>query len=129
MKNLCEKLGRKPVVYHGGMSDRQKDSAKDGFLSKYYTEFIGQARAGVGLNELSNADTTGFWSNDTSLRARTQCEGRIDRDSEVVKEKNTYIDIIASPLEQHAFDNLHIKKWNSDNVLSFRSLADILQAI
>lgn len=125
MDRILKKLGRKPVVYHGQLTDRQKDSARDGFLSKYYSDFLGQSRSGVGINELSNADHTIFWSNDASLRARVQCEGRIDRDSEVEKLFNTYTDIIASPLEQHITDNLVVKQWSSDNVLSFRTLVDL----
>lgn len=126
---MLTKLGRKPVIYNGRLTDRQKDSAKDGFLSKHYTDFVGQNRSGVGLNELSNAGEMIFYSNNASLRAREQCEGRIDRDSEDEKLFNNYMDIIASPLEQHMCDTLVIKKWASDNVLSFRTLADIKNKI
>lgn len=123
--SMLNKLGRKPVIYHGGLSDRQKESARDGFLSKHYTDFVGQNRSGIGINELSNADEMIFYSNNASLRAREQCEGRIDRDSEVEKLYNSYTDIVASPLEQHMYDTLSVKKWMSDNVLSFRNLADL----
>ena len=122
---ILEKLGRKPIAYHGSLTTRQKDSIKDGFLSGYYSDFVGQSKSGVGINELANADATIFLSNDPSLRAREQCEGRIDRDSEVKKETNTYIDIISSPLEEHICDTLLVKKWASDNALSFRNLDDL----
>ncbi len=130
IKQVCKTMGRSSIIYHGGLSDKQKESRRDKFLANKVDIFIGQARAGVGLNELANADTTIYWSNAASLRARVQTEGRIDRDSTVVKERNLYLDfVIANSLEQHIYDSIRMKQWSSDSVLNFKSRAEIRKVI
>jgi SNF2 family DNA or RNA helicase len=90
---LCEEMGRAPVQYHGGVKDKEREAAIDGFQKGKADTFIGnQASGGIGLT-LTAASETIYYSNNFNLEHRAQSEDRNHR----VGQKNsvTYYDIIA----------------------------------
>jgi SNF2 family DNA or RNA helicase len=97
IKELCESIGRKPVMYHGGIKEGtkpgQRDWAIDEFMSGKADTFIGnQASGGIGLT-LTAASETIYYSNNFNLEHRAQSEDRNHRKGQ--KNAVTYYDIIA----------------------------------
>lgn len=90
---LMEALGRKPVQYHGEVSDADRTAAIDGFQTGDVDTFIGnQASGGIGIT-LTAASETVYYSNNFNLEHRAQSEDRNHRSGQ--KNQVTYYDIIA----------------------------------
>lgn len=73
-------LGKLAVSYHGGVDEEDREEAKRQFMDNPKVKyFIGQPRsAGIG-HTLTAARHIIFYSNDSSLRLREECEKRAHR--------------------------------------------------
>jgi SNF2 family DNA or RNA helicase len=91
--DLMQELGRKPVQYHGGISDKDRNLAIDSFQTGDADTFIGnQASGGIGIT-LTAASEAIYYSNTYNLEHRAQSEDRNHRTGQ--KNQVTYYDIIA----------------------------------
>jgi len=73
------KVGRKPVVYYGGLSHKEADAAKYSFTHGEADFFLSQVqKGGFGLN-LQMSSIGGFLTNWWSWGVRQQAEGRLHR--------------------------------------------------
>jgi len=90
---LMKELGRAPVQYHGGVSDKDREAAIDEFQKGKADTFIGnQASGGIGIT-LTAASETIYYSNNFNLEHRAQSEDRNHRTGQ--KNQVTYYDLIA----------------------------------
>ncbi len=90
---LMAELSRKPVQYHGGISDKDRTAAIDEFQSGAADTFIGnQASGGIGIT-LTAASETIYYSNNYNLEHRAQSEDRNHRTGQ--RNQVTYYDLIA----------------------------------
>lgn len=90
---LMKELGRKPVQYHGDISDKDRNLAIDSFQLQDADTFIGnQASGGIGIT-LTAASETIYYSNNFNLEHRAQSEDRNHRTGQ--KNQVTYYDLIA----------------------------------
>lgn len=90
---LVKELGRRPVEYHGGISDKDREAAIDMFQGGIADTFIGnQASGGIGITLTAASDTI-YYSNSFNLEHRAQSEDRNHRTGQ--KNQVTYYDIIA----------------------------------
>lgn len=92
---MCEglaKIGRTPVIYHGGLSVKEQENAKLAFTHGKADFFISQVqKGGFGLN-LQMAHTSGFLTNWWSYGVRQQAEGRLHRKGQ--KNAVLYVDVM-----------------------------------
>jgi SNF2 family DNA or RNA helicase len=112
---LREEYGTKSAVeYHGGVSDKDRQSAVFTFQREHDPRFfVGQPHSGgIGLT-LTAASTVVYFSNDFSLETRLQSEDRAHR---IGQQKSvTYIDIEAvDTLDKKVIDALRSKKDMAD---------------
>ena len=90
---LMKEMGRAPVQYHGGISDKDREAAIDSFQTGNADTFIGnQASGGIGITLTASSDTV-YYSNNYNLEHRAQSEDRNHRTGQ--KNQVTYYDIIA----------------------------------
>jgi len=90
---LMTEMGRKPVQYHGGVSDKEREAAIDNFQKGDIDTFIGnQASGGIGITLTAASDTI-YYSNNFNLEHRAQSEDRNHRKGQ--KNLVTYYDLIA----------------------------------
>lgn len=90
---LCLAMGRTPIEYHGGTSDKDRNAGIDSFQTGDTDTFIGnQASGGIGIT-LTAASTVVYYSNNFNLEHRAQSEDRAHRTGQ--KNLVTYFDIIA----------------------------------
>ncbi len=90
---LMEQLGRKPVQYHGGISDKDRNVAIDSFQTGDSDTFIGnQASGGIGITLTAASDAI-YYSNTYNLEHRAQSEDRNHRTGQ--RNQVTYYDLIA----------------------------------
>ena len=91
---LAKELKIKAVTFYG--SDRKKkDQARKDFKLKPKTRlFIGQVDSGVGMNELTVADTAVYFSNSHKVVSRQQSMRRIRRRGSEIHKQITYWDLI-----------------------------------
>ena len=83
------------VVYHGSMSTDDKNATRELFRDDPHCRvFVGQADAGVGMNELTVADTAIYMSNSFKIASRQQSERRIRRYGSENHSAITYYDIV-----------------------------------
>jgi SNF2 family DNA or RNA helicase len=93
ISKLMIEMGRKPVMYHGGIKDKEREAAIDSFQGGDADTFIGnQASGGIGLTLTAASDTI-YYSNNYNLEHRAQSEDRNHRKGQ--KNQVTYYDIIA----------------------------------
>jgi SNF2 family DNA or RNA helicase len=104
MRMLSE-MGVSACEYHGGIKDKARDEAVDGFMNGEFQAFVGQPQSGgVGLT-LTAASSVIYYSNDFNWGTRAQSEDRahrrgskegvIHRVGEVDIEGILYIDLCA----------------------------------
>lgn len=90
---LMKEMGRVPVQYHGGISDKDREAAIDTFQKGAADTFIGnQASGGIGIT-LTAAANVVYYSNNFNLEHRAQSEDRNHRTGQ--KNQVTYYDLIA----------------------------------
>lgn len=90
---MLEAEGVKVVQYHGGVKDKDRETAIDEFQNGEARAFVGTASAGgIGLT-LTAASTVIYYSNDYNLDHRLQSEDRAHRIG--TKNPVVYIDIVA----------------------------------
>jgi SNF2 family DNA or RNA helicase len=89
-------LGEYAVEFHGGMKRKDRDEARQLFLTHSPCRFfIGSVDMGVGMNELMVANTAVYFSNSHKVQSRTQSEGRIRRrGSEQLHNRIFYYDYV-----------------------------------
>jgi len=94
IKELAKELKIKAVVFYG--SNRiQKNQARKDFKQKPAVRlFIGQVDSGVGMNELTVADTAVYFSNSHKVVSRQQSMRRIRRRGSEIHKQITYWDLI-----------------------------------
>lgn len=90
---LVKEMGRKPVEYHGAISDKDREAAIDNFQTGDVDTLIGNpASGGIGITLTAASDTI-YYSNSFNLEHRAQSEDRNHRTGQ--KNQVTYYDIIA----------------------------------
>ena len=91
---LAKELKIKTVTFYG--SDRKKkDQARKDFKNKVKVKlFIGQVDSGVGMNELTVADTAVYFSNSHKVVSRQQSMRRIRRRGSEIHKQITYWDLV-----------------------------------
>ena len=91
---LAKELKIKTVTFYG--SDRKKkDQARKDFKNKANVKlFIGQVDSGVGMNELTVADTAVYFSNSHKVVSRQQSMRRIRRRGSEIHKQITYWDLV-----------------------------------
>jgi len=98
-------MGFAVCEYHGGVKDKEREEAVDGFMSGRFRVFVGQPHSGgVGLT-LTAAEAVIYYSNSYNWVARAQSEDRAHRKGsktgimhrvgDVEKEGILYIDLAA----------------------------------
>jgi len=84
-----------PAVTFYGSNRKKKDQARKDFKNKPEIKlFIGQVDSGVGMNELTVADTAGYFSNSHKVVSRQQSMRRIRRRGSEIHQQITYWDFV-----------------------------------
>jgi SNF2 family DNA or RNA helicase len=104
------KLGRKVVEYHGGVSERDRESAIDRFQSFTADTFIGMQKAGATGIPLFAATTVIYGSNEYSALLRNQSEDRSHRKG--TTGTVTYVDVVATGTIDESITKAH--QWKTD---------------
>jgi len=86
------KEGISSVKFYGAVSTKERIKSRELFKNKEVRVFIGNpATGGKGINDLVNATTVIYYSNDYSAENRTQSEDRNHRRGTI---KVTYVDLV-----------------------------------
>lgn len=119
---VCKQAKRTFVKYQGGMTNKQKDKAKDDFLNDTHEVFIGNIGCGIGLNELVVSHTAIYYSVTERRRHRAQSEKRTNRSSQAHPWVIKGDIIIPKTLDATKIKRLMNKKRKSDRLLNHKTL-------
>jgi len=120
--DVCKKAKRTFVKYRGGMTNKQKDRAKNDFLNTDTGVFIANIGCGVGLNELIVSHIAIYYSVSERRRHRAQSEKRTMRSSQQNPWVLTGDIVIPKTLDAVKIKRLKNKKKKSDRLLNHKTL-------
>jgi len=130
LHEMSKMMGRKPVVYHGGVTGKDKDIAKEAFKSDdSINDFIGQVDCGIGMNELVVSGTALYYSRSDKRRSRSQSVARLDRPGQK-HDKVTIIDIVChSTIDESNYKRLKKKGKRSEMLLNYNDHQQLIGAL
>jgi len=129
IEQALKKMGRKPALYYGDMSDEDRANRKKDFLNGHATDFVAQpAIAGLGLDGLQRvADRMVFYSHGFNRLHRWQGEDRLHRMG--TTGTVVVLDMVAGPgvtVDRMALDSY---KKTEDLIRTFMNNPDLLPEV
>lgn len=121
---ICDRLGLGYVTLYGGMTDKTRQEAIDGFQKdpKVRVIIANQAAGGTGVN-LTAASYSFYYSRSFNLGHDLQSEARNHRGGSEIHEKITRVDFVCpGTIDQTVLDALALKENLANNILRLREM-------